>query len=167
MTQKIDLARVLNYALQMEKTGRDFFLENSKRFSHGAVAETLERLALDEEKHINFVKGLIEDVGKGQDVSTREGLKIGSEDFFSLRADSEKLDQTVLESMVPACTVLRMAYLIERDFVEFYEGFTQKTEGKLREALLMLARWESGHEEFIKSEHDRLFDQYIHMPWGG
>ena len=167
MPQKIDLVRILTYALQMEKTGRDFFLENSKRFSHGAVAETFERLALEEGKHIDFVKGLIDDIGKGQDVSTKEGLNIGSGDFFTLRADSEKLDQTVLESMVPACTVLRMAYLIERDFVEFYQGIAQKTEGKLKEALLMLARWEREHEKFIKSYHDRLFDQYIHMPWGG
>jgi hypothetical protein len=43
MTQKIDLLRVLNYALQLEKTGRDFFLENSKRFSHGAVAENFDQ----------------------------------------------------------------------------------------------------------------------------
>jgi rubrerythrin len=43
MTQKIDLARVLKYALQMEETARGFFLENSKRFSHGAVAETFDQ----------------------------------------------------------------------------------------------------------------------------
>ena len=96
-----------------------------------------------------------------------EAFRKRTGDFFSLRADSEKLDQTVLESMIPACTVLRTAYLIERDFAEFYEGLAKKTDGKLWEALLMLARWERGHEKFIQGTHDRLFDQYIQMPWGG
>jgi hypothetical protein len=41
MTQKIDLVRVLKYVLQMEETARGFLLENSKRFSHGAMAESL------------------------------------------------------------------------------------------------------------------------------
>jgi len=42
-----------------------------------------------------------------------------------------------------------------------------RTEGKLKEALLMLAQWEKGHEEFLRGYHDRLFEQYVHMPWGG
>ena len=167
MAEKVDLAKVLTYALQMEKTGRDFFTENSKRFSHGAVKEIFKQLASEEEKHIEFITGLIADVDKGREVSTGETLKIGPGHFFSRRADSEKLDQTVLESMIPACTVLRMAYLIERDFVEFYQTFAKKAEGELKEALLRLAEWERDHEEFIKGYHDRLFDQYIQMPWGG
>jgi len=167
MPQKIDVTRVLNYALQMEKTGREFFVENSKKFSHGAVTGIFEQLALEEEKHIDFLKTLIAGASKGQEVSVNEAFRKRTGDFFSLRADSEKLDQTVLESMIPACTVLRTAYLIERDFAEFYEGLAKKTDGKLREALLMLARWERGHEKFIQGTHDRLFDQYIQMPWGG
>jgi hypothetical protein len=31
----------------------------------------------------------------------------------------------------------------------------------------MLAQWEKEHEQFIKGCHDRFFDQYVHMPWGG
>ncbi len=167
MQQKIDRVRLLRYALQMEESGRDFFLENSKRFSHGAVVEIFEQLASEEKKHIAFIQELIKGIGQGGDISTQGNLPMGSGDFFSRRAESEKLDQTVLESMIPACTVLHMAYLIERDFVESYHRFAEKTEGKVREAFLMLAQWEKGHEEFLKDYHDRLFDRYIHMPWGG
>jgi len=127
MEQEMDLGRLLRYALHMEETGRDFFVENSRKFSHGAVRETFERLASEEEKHVEFIKDLIVGVEKGQDVSRQADLSVGPEDFFTRRADSEKLDQTVLESMIPACTALRMAYLIERDFVEFYQRFAQKT----------------------------------------
>ncbi|NIQ39349.1 MAG: hypothetical protein GTN81_12255 [Proteobacteria bacterium] len=167
MEEGIDRGRLLRYALQMEETGRDFFRDHSKRFTHGQVAEIFRQLASEEEKHIEFIEKMIAGFEKGQGFRAKEesGTKAGN--FFCRRAESEKLDQSVLESMVPACTVLRMAYLIERDFVEFYQKFAQETEGELREALLTLAQWERGHEEFIKASHDRLFDQYIHMPWGG
>ncbi len=167
MPPRIDINRLLRYALRMEETGRDFFRENSKKFSHGGVVEIFERLAAEEEKHIEFIKSLSAGFDKGKDLHPEEALAIGSGSFFSRRADSEKLDQTVLESMIPACTVLRTAYLIERDFVEFYRQFAQKTRGELRKSLLMLAQWEREHEEFIKGYHDRLFDQYVRMPWGG
>jgi rubrerythrin len=167
MEQKIDLSRLLRYALQMEETGRDFFMEHSKKFSHGAVVETFERLASEEAKHIDFIQALIDRVEKGREVLSNPKPGMGSSDFFSRQAGSERLDQAVLESMIPACTVLRMAYLIERDFVEFYQRFAQEAEGEIREALLMLAEWERQHEEFFKATHDRLFDQYVHMPWGG
>ena len=45
----------------------------------------------------------------------------GEQDIFSSRADSEHLDTTLVESDTPDITILRMAYLIEKDFAEFYE----------------------------------------------
>jgi rubrerythrin len=77
------------------------------------------------------------------------------------------LDQTTIESMVPDLTVLRMAYLIERDFAEFYETAAQKVEGEASKALTILARWERGHEKLFKDIHDRLLEEYMNMPWGG
>jgi hypothetical protein len=44
-------------------------------------------------------------------------------------------------AMVPDLPVLRMAYLIERDFAEFYEMATGKTEGEEREVQKC---WRSG-----------------------
>jgi rubrerythrin len=60
-----------------------------------------------------------------------------------------------------------MAYLIERDFVEFYESAAEKAEGEAKEALEMLARWERGHERFFRQLHDTAFEEYAQMPWGG
>jgi hypothetical protein len=51
MPQKVDVSRVLNYALQMEKTGREFFEENSKKFSHGAVTGIFEASPRGGEAH--------------------------------------------------------------------------------------------------------------------
>ncbi len=77
------------------------------------------------------------------------------------------LDQTVIESMIPDVAILRMAYLIERDFAEFYETSADKAEGEAKTALTALARWERGHERLFKELHDRVFQEYAEMPWGG
>jgi len=73
----------------------------------------------------------------------------------------------MLAAMVPDLPVLRTAYLIERDFAEFYAQAAGKTEGAARETLQMLARWEEGHAELFKRMHDKSFAQYADMPWGG
>ena len=88
-------------------------------------------------------------------------------DRFAQRAESEALDQTVIESMIPDVAVLRMAYLIERDFAEFYEMAADQAEGEAQIALRALARWERGHEALFKDLHDRVFQEYAGMPWGG
>jgi len=69
--------------------------------------------------------------------------------------------------MVPDLSILRMAYLIERDLSEFYEMAAATMEGTAKEALTMLAEWERGHERLFKELHDKIFQEYAAMPWGG
>jgi rubrerythrin len=69
--------------------------------------------------------------------------------------------------MVPDLSVLRMAYLIERDFAEFYTQMASKVSGDAREVLSMLAHWEQRHEQLFKRFHDQAFELYSNMPWGG
>jgi hypothetical protein len=40
-------------------------------------------------------------------------------------------------------------------------------EGKAKRSLEMLALWEKGHENLFKNLHDRAFEEYAQMPWGG
>ena len=88
-------------------------------------------------------------------------------EFFANRADKEMIEQTVNEAMVADLPVLRMAYLIERDFSEFYQQAASKAEGEAKSVLEMLARWEAGHERLFKRMHDEAFERYAEMPWGG
>ncbi len=95
------------------------------------------------------------------------GIELEKAGFYSQRAESEILDQAVLEAMVPDLPVLRVAYLIERDFVEFYEMAASKSEGEAKKTLEMLAIWERDHEKLFKQLHDEAFEEYTQMPWGG
>lgn len=69
--------------------------------------------------------------------------------------------------MVPDLPVLRTAYLIEKDFAEYYENSAKLVTGEGRKVLETLAKWERGHESLFKKMHDQAFEIYTKMPWGG
>ena len=162
----MNIRRVYEYALQREHEGKNFFETNAQRMSHAAASGIFQRLAAEEQKHIQFIESLIRSLEEGESID-RAAIVLDQEDRFAQRAESEMLDQTVIESMIPDVAILRMAYLIERDFAEFYERSAQQAEGEAAEALAALARWERGHEALFKTLHDRVFEEYAQMPWGG
>ena len=164
----MDVRKIYEYALQREREGMNFFKQNAGRFEHAAAVGAFEKLAGEEQKHIEFIQGLIDALDKEGATGLERGKELEAEGFFSQRARTEMLDQTVIEAMVPDLAVLRMAYLIERDFVEFYEMAADRVDDEnAKEALGMLARWERGHEQLFKEMHDKAFEEYAGMPWGG
>jgi hypothetical protein len=163
----MDIRKIFAYALQREHEGKRFFEENSKRMSSAAAVGAFKRLAAEEQQHIEFIEGQIRALDAGKSPSTEAPAALGGAGFFEGRAASEKLDQTVDEAMVADLPVLRTAYLIERDFAEFYETSAKKATGEAQRVLSMLAAWERGHEKLFKDLHDKAFEKYSEMPWGG
>ena len=163
----MNIRKIYEYALQREHEGKRFFVENAERLSHAAAVQAFRQLAGEEQKHIEFIESQLQALDGGESANISLGLRLEKDGFFSERADSEMLDQTVLEAMVPDLPVLRMAYLIERDFVEFYELAAHNAEGAAKTALQNLAGWERGHEQLFRKLHDKVFEEYAQMPWGG
>jgi len=164
----MDVRKVYEYALQREREGKRFYEHNAERFSHAAVVEAFQRLASEEEQHICFIQSLLEGLDEADQSGLETGQALQGEGFFSARAAGALLDQTIIESMVPDLSVLRTAFLIERDFAEFYESAARQVEDKTaKQALQMLAEWERGHERLFEQMHDKAFEEYAGMPWGG
>lgn len=164
----MDIRKIFEYALQREHEGKRFFEENAARLSHAAAVGAFKALAAEEQRHIEFIEMQLAAIDGGKFGSSEALSKELTEGaFFSKRAESEMLDQTVLEAMVPDLPVLRMAYLIEKDFSEFYESAAEKATGEAKEVLKMLGKWERGHEALFKNMHDKSFELYAQMPWGG
>ena len=163
----MDIRKIYEYALQREREGKRFFEQNAERLSHAAAVGAFKGLAAEEQKHIEFIQSQLDALDKGQSPNTAMGVTLEKAGFFSQRAETELLDQTIVEAMVPDLPVLRTAYLIERDFAEFYEMAAQKSQGEAKQVLEMLAHWERGHESLFKKIHDKAFEEYAQMPWGG
>ncbi len=164
----MDIRKIYTYALQREYEGQRFFVENAGRMGHAAAVNAFKELAAEEQKHIDFIERQIAALDHGEPLNSAAfKQELEGKGFFSSRAASEMLDQTVLEAMVPDLPVLRTAYLIEKDFAEFYDKAAGEAEGEAKEVLHMLAQWERSHESLFKRMHDQAFEVYSKMPWGG
>jgi rubrerythrin len=159
----MDIRKVLEYALQREYEGKRFFEQNAERLQNAAAAGAFKAIAAEEQRHIEYIQAQLNALSGGQTIAP----ELPSAGFFADRADSEFIADTVAESMVADLPVLRMAYLIERDFSEFYAQAASKAEGDAKKTLDMLAHWEAGHERLFKHMHDKAFELYSGMPWGG
>jgi rubrerythrin len=163
----MEIRKIYEYALRREHEGKRFFEEYASRLQEAAAVSAFQQLAGEEQKHIEFIQSQIDYIDQGESGDLEYGMKFEQSGFFSQRAQSEIIDQSVAEAMVPDLPVLRMAYLIERDFAEFYENAAVQTEGNARQVLTMLSHWERGHERLFKHLYDRAFEEYSKMPWGG
>jgi len=162
----MNIRKVLEYALQREHEGKAFFENNAERLSNAAATGAFKAIAREEQRHIEFIQAQLDSLD-AKDTGKHAGPKLDDTGFFADRAEKEMIEQTVNEAMVADLPVLRMAYLIERDFAEFYRQAASKTEGDARIVLEFLARWEAGHERLFKKMHDEAFEKYAEMPWGG
>lgn len=163
----MDIRKIYEYALNREYEGKRFFEENASRLNQAAAVNAFQQLAGEEQKHIDFIQHQIDLLKAGLAGTTDYGIQLEQAGLFSQRAQSEIIDQKVAEAMVPDLPVLRMAYLIERDFAEFYESTAAQAEGEAKQVLSMLSKWERRHESLFKHFYDQAFEEYSKMPWGG
>ena len=99
-----------------------------------------------------MIEKIFSDLKKGSPVALprQKGPEEEPINPFEERAKKEFLARCLEGSMVPEVTIFNTAWLIEKDLSEFYEKMAGQTEGKAREALMYLSRWEQAHEEWAQ-----------------
>lgn len=164
-----DPIKIIKLAREMELYGHNFYKNNAGKSQSLQTKSVFERLAKVELGHYNYLSNLLAKY-EGKDVR-EEDLELPNEDpeeFFDKRKESENLDQNLEQSMIPDMNVLRMAYLIEEDFREFYKTMASKVDDKeLKEIFMDLSAWEDGHAKIFRGQYDKLMDTYMNMSWGG
>ncbi len=164
-----NLIKIFEYALNQEETGKAFFEHSLERMGIGAAISAFKRLIEEEERHILFISQILKDLKTGKEIKPAEirEMALKPTNYFDERAKSEFLEMCVEGSMVPDVTVFNTAWLIQKDLSDFYANMAQQTEGKAKEALVMLSNWEKEHEKFFREYRDKLSETYSKMPWGG
>lgn len=160
---------ILKYAMDREKEGQKFFLDNAERFTSPISKALFEKLAAVEQEHYDFLKEQLDYYLENNSFKQLDDSFIKrEEDIFVKRQEGEKLHLSLSQSDVPDIAIMRTAYLIERDFAEYYKEAAEKAQDEEAKKLFnMLAQWELGHEKIFKDEYNRLMEEYMNLPWGG
>lgn len=161
--------QIMRYAMQMELDGYNFFKDKAEEFANPTTRELFLKLSKAEMGHYEFIKEQLEGYLETNTVNVDfEAMEKQERNIFESREKSEHIDETLTESDIPDITILRMAYLIERDYAEFYNNAAEKAKDKdIKEVFQKLAEWEEGHEKLFKAEYDRRMEEYMNLPWGG
>jgi rubrerythrin len=169
MSTNESLIKIFEYALHQEETGKSFFQSSLQRMGIGAAISAFKKLIEEEEKHILFIRHILDDLKQREKIErfSEETMRLEPTNYFDERSRSEFLQQCLEGSMVPEVTVFNTAWLIEKDLSEFYEKMSKQTEGKAKEAFKMLSNWEGEHEKFFREYRDKFSEIYSKMPWGG
>lgn len=149
----------LDIAIQTEKDGRDFYLRAAESTQDERGRALFQRLADDELAHKEMLEKRKESLvqsGKWLPFEESVGVSVPSTSIFA-----EPLGEGELNARTTDLSALRVAYLLERDAVEFYSRAAQQTddpEGK--KMYLALVEMEKMHEETLKAEYQWLSEQF-------
>ena len=152
---------ILKYALAREEDGRAFYLGQIDKVKDKQVKETFKHLAEMEGEHVDYISSLIEKAEKGEKLTATDILP-DEDDFFVSRQETE-LPAGRHAELASDISVMRMAFLIEHDFMAFYKKAAEKADDEGEKYVLNhLSQWEKGHRDMIQKLYDDRMKKYWH-----
>ena len=156
--------QILEYAMTMERQGQQFYLKYRDEIEGRRFKEVFENLARVEEEHYGLVKKefeLLKATGQLEKVDIR--LSGGSAIFEKIMREEKHMLDPEEDLSLNDIAILRMAYLMENDFTDFYQNASEKTNSPAaRELLSVLASWEKAHRDLFQDEYRQLMEE----KWG-
>jgi len=148
---------VLKYALAREREGVKFYRERSKEIHIPEVKELFLELSEMEMDHVSFISKMIEDQSIGDEITFTH---IEEKNIFQSR-ESLELKGISVDSLAGDLSALRIAYLIEKDFEDFYKQRAQESSKKeIKELFNMISNWEEGHKKTLLDLYESLMKDY-------
>jgi rubrerythrin len=148
---------VLRLAEQFEIDTFKFFTSKKNEVKSKTVAELFDYLAQMEEEHIELIRRLIKSLEEGARI---DSLPEQDKKHYKSRYEGQKTSETSPEDVVADLSILRMAYLIEKYFMEFYEkAANSEKDERVKKLFLVLRDWEKGHARIIENEIKSLLER--------
>ena len=149
----------LQMAIQTEIDGYGFYSKFAEQTEDSDARAMFERLAQDEAMHLDLLRNVqttLEESGewieyKGVPIPPVEGAPIFSR---------ERVEQNIMD-YTSDLSALRVAYLIEKDAVDFYRHAARETDDPNGKRIYQdLVRMEEGHLTLLQGEYDFLRGQF-------
>jgi rubrerythrin len=148
---------VLQLAQKMELNGMEFYNEQRDRVKLPVLKELFSFLSDMERGHAEYLERQMQNVKEGRDLSKLPGDT--GEDRYRAIMDKQKVETNALDSDLGDYSIMRMAYLIEKDFAEFYDKSAEQSDGEIKILFQTLSEWEKGHASMMKEEMGRILSR--------
>ncbi len=149
----------LQMAIQTELDGFSFYQKFAERTDDRNARAMFERLAQDEIMHLELLrntKATLEDSGKWVEYKGASLEPVRAAPIFS----RERVEQNVV-TFTSDLSALRVAYLIERDAVDFYSRAARETDDPNGQRMFNdLAQMERSHLALLEGEYRFLSSQF-------
>jgi len=149
--KKVKIIDVLKMAYTMEVQGMKFYSEQMGNVKNINLKEIFKHLSDMEKEHADYLQKQINNIEKGNNLDQLPDSKEDS--IFVERMKQQKIETSSLEEDLGDFSIIRMAYLVERDFEKFYKNTAEKSEDEnVKDIFLKLSKWENGHAEMLKKQ---------------
>jgi len=159
MTEHSAAFAALQMAIQTEIDGYGFYQKFAAQTQDPDARAMFERLARDEVMHLELlrnVRAMLEESGewaeyRGMSLPPAEGAPIFSR---------ERVAENIV-AYTSDLSALRVAYLIEKDAVDFYRRAAQETDDPNGKRIYLdLVKMEEGHLALLQGEYEFLQGQF-------
>ncbi len=159
MTEVGAALAALAMAIQTEIDGHSFYQQFAERTQDPNAQAMFQRLAQDEVMHLellNSSKAMLEQNGTWSDYKGMTLRPIEGAPIFS----RERVEQNIV-AYSSDLSALRIAFLIEKDAVDFYtHAAEQTTDANGRRMFLDLVKMEQGHLDLLEGEYSFLRGEF-------
>lgn len=156
--------KILEYAMTMEKQGQQFYLKYKDEVEGERFQGTFASLAEVEEEHYNILKKQYEKMKQEGIIEALDvELSEGEEIFERVLQEEKAMKNPEADQSLNNMSILRMAYLIEKDFADFYKQAIEQTDSpEAKKLLSSLASWEEKHRQMFYDDYQEL----MQANWG-
>jgi rubrerythrin len=152
----------LEIALQTERDGRAFYLRAAESTQDAQGRALFTRIADDELGHLTMLeerRTALSDDGKWLPFEESHKTTVPSTPIFA-----KQLGEGELNAHTSDLSALRVAYLLEKDAVEFYSRAAEQTEdAEGKKMYLALVKIEQAHQDALETEYKLLSEQFKSM----
>jgi len=159
MTEHNAALAALQMAIQTEIDGHSFYRKFAAQTEDPDARAMFEKLARDEVMHLELlrnVKAMLDESGEWAEYQGSPHVPVEGAPIFS----RERVKQNVV-TYTSDLSALRLAYLIEKDAVDFYRRAAQGTDDPNGKRMYLdLVRMEEGHLALLQGEYEFLRSQF-------
>lgn len=142
------LQDILKLGIAYEESGMEFYRQNMEIVQDSLAKETFRWLVEMENEHLKLLEKW-KDKEQFEDLPEVEIERIP--DSFQKNLERKRMDKNPPKGDMADLKIIRMAYLVEKDFAHYYSKSAKLLEdGPGKDLLLTLASWEENHMQMMK-----------------